>query len=135
MSARVKALCRFEKGGYARRSRGDVRKEMPVAAFPKVKLWFVDERGEAVFGEGLAMLLEAVEKYGSVSAAVDHLGMSYRYALHRISLAEKRLGYGLIRRHRGGAAGGSSELTAKGKELLVKYRNTEKKIERFLRQL
>jgi len=113
---------------------GDYKK-MPITAYPEIKLWFVNEKGEAVFGEGLAILLEAVEKYGSISAASDHLGMSYRYALHRISLAEKRLGYELIRRHRGGAAGGSSELTAKGKKLLVKYRNTEKKIEKFLREL
>ena len=104
---------------------------MPIAIYPEVKLWFVDEKGEAVFGGGLATLLEAVEKYGSISAASDYLGMSYRYALHRISLVEKRLGYKLVRRHRGGAAGGSSELTAKGKELLVKYRNIEKKSRSF----
>jgi molybdate transport repressor ModE-like protein len=67
----------------------------------------------------LAKLLEAVDKYGSIFVASDHLDMSYRYALHRISLAEKRLGYKLIKRHRGGVSGGFSELTAEGKKLLV----------------
>jgi molybdate transport system regulatory protein len=104
---------------------------MPVT-YPKVKLWFVDENGEAVFGEGLAMLLEAVEKCGSLSVASDHLGMSYRYALHRVSLAERRLGFELIRRRRGGVAGGASELTTYGKKMLVKYRKIEKEIEKFL---
>jgi len=108
---------------------------MPIIAYPKVKLWLVNEKGEAVFGDGIATLLEAVEKYKSVSAASEHLGMSYRYALHRISLAEKRVGRELVRRRRGGAAGGLSELTVDGKELLVKYRKTEKEIERFLRKL
>jgi len=108
---------------------------MPVTAYPEIKLWLVNEKGEAIFGEGLATLLEAVEKYGSISVASDHLGMSYRYALHRISLAEKRLGYKLIKRFRGGASGGSSELTGEGKELLLKYRKIEKKIGEFLASL
>jgi molybdate transport system regulatory protein len=77
--------------------------------------------------------LEAVEKHGSVSAASKHLDMSYRYALHRVSLAERRLGCELIMRHRGGAAGGTSELTADGKELIVKYRKIEKEIKKLLR--
>ena len=80
----------------------------------------------------MAKLLEAVDKYGSIFVASNHLGMSYRYALHRISLAEKRLGYKLIKRHRGGVAGGSSELTTEGKKLLVTYRKIEKEMEKFL---
>lgn len=108
---------------------------MPVTAYPEIKLWFVNEKGEAIFGEGLAMLLEAVEKYGSISVASDHLGMSYRYALHRISLAEKRLGYKLVKRFRGGASGGSSELTGEGRELLQEYRRIEKEIAEFLAKL
>lgn len=76
--------------------------------------------------------MEAVDKYGSIFVASDHLDMSYRYALHRISLAEKRLGYKLIKRHRGGVSGGFSELTAEGKKLLVAYRKIEKEIEKFL---
>lgn len=106
---------------------------MATTLYPKVKLWFVDENGEAICGEGLATLLEAVEKHGSVSAASKCLDMSYRYALHRVSLAERRLGRELIMRHRGGVAGGTSELTADGKVLIVKYRKIEKEIEKLLR--
>lgn len=105
---------------------------MTISTHPEVKLWLVNEKGEAVFGEGLALLLEAVEKYGSISVASYHLGMSYRYALHRISLAEKRLGYQLIRRLRGGVMGGSSELTGEGRELLLKFKKIEKELEKFL---
>jgi len=60
--------------------------------------------------------------------------MSYRYALHRISLAEKRLKCKLVIRHRGGVAGGASELTAEGKALLMKYRKVEKDLENFLKR-
>ncbi|MEM3550613.1 MAG: LysR family transcriptional regulator [Candidatus Bathyarchaeia archaeon] len=103
-----------------------------LVIYPKVKLWFVDENGESVFGEGLAMLLEAVEKYGSLSLASDYLGMSYRYALHRVSLAEKRLGFEIVRRRRGGVLGGSSELTPEGKELLLRFKKIERELEKIL---
>lgn len=108
---------------------------MPIITYPKVKLWLVNKNGDAVLGDGLATLLEAVEKYGSVSAASDHLSMSYRYALHRISLAERRVGCELVKRSRGGTAGGFSELIADGKALLAKYRKTERQLEKFLKEL
>jgi molybdate transport system regulatory protein len=106
---------------------------MLVTLYPKVKLWFANENNEAVLGEGLVNLLDAIEKYGSILVASKNLEMSYRYALHRISLAEKRLGFKLVKRHRGGVAGGSSELTVEGKKLLVSYGKMEKSIEKFLK--
>ncbi|MBS7646999.1 MAG: LysR family transcriptional regulator [Candidatus Bathyarchaeia archaeon] len=106
---------------------------MSTALYPKIKLWLVNENDEAVLGEGLARLLEAVEKCGSILEASSNLNMSYRYALHRISLAEKRLGFKIVKRSRGGASGGSSELTSEGKALLVKYEKIEKDITKFLK--
>ncbi|MEM2902066.1 MAG: LysR family transcriptional regulator [Candidatus Bathyarchaeia archaeon] len=106
---------------------------MSMRIYPKAKLWFVNEDGESVLGDGLVTLLEEVEKYRSISKASKKLDMSYRYALHRVSLAERRLRCVLIRRSRGGVAGGTSELTAQGKKLLIKYRNTEREIKKFLR--
>lgn len=104
-----------------------------LAVYPKVKLWLVDKKGEPVFGEGLALLLEAVDKYGSLSSASDHLGMSYRYALHRVSLAEKRLGFNIVKRSRGGVFGGRSELTPEGRELLSRFKEMELQLEKFLK--
>ncbi|MEM2889429.1 MAG: LysR family transcriptional regulator [Candidatus Bathyarchaeia archaeon] len=106
---------------------------MPVTLYPKVKIWFVNENNEAILGEGLVSLLRAIEKYGSILVASKNLGMSYRYALHRISLAEKRLGFKLVKRHRGGIAGGSSELTMEGKRLIVMYVKIAEKVEKFLK--
>ena len=106
---------------------------MSTTLYPKIKLWLVNKNDEAVLGEGLARLLEAVEKYGSILEASLNLKMSYRYALHRISLAEKRLGFKIVERSRGGALGGFSELTSEGKVLLVKYKRIEKDLARFLR--
>ena len=92
----------------------------------RVKLWMVNDAGEAVFGDGLAELIENVDKYHSILETAKHLNMSYRYALHRITLAEKRLGKTLIIRVRGGAkGGGSSEATPYGRKLTEQYRKTQ----------
>ena len=96
----------------------------------------VNENNEAVFGDGLARLLEEIEKHHSVLEAAKNLGMSYRYALHRISLAEERLGESLVTRVRGGAkGGGSSEVTTFGKNLTQQYRNAQAKLGANLEEL
>jgi len=94
------------------------------------KLWMVNEKNEAVFGDGLARLLEQIDCHHSVLEAAKHLGMSYRYALHRITLAEERLDKSLVTRVRGGAkGGGSSEVTPFGKKLVKEFRQTQVKLE------
>jgi molybdate transport system regulatory protein len=71
-------------------------------------------------------LLEEIDAHHSVLGAVKHLGMSYRYALHRLTTAEERLGQPLVTRLRGGAkGGGSSEVTEFGKRLVKRYRNAQ----------
>ncbi len=70
-------------------------------------------------------LLAEIERLGSISAAARELGMSYRYALERITIVEKRLGRQLVDRTRGGKEGGGAKLTAFGIELLVDYRGME----------
>ncbi|MDR1992765.1 MAG: LysR family transcriptional regulator [Nitrososphaerota archaeon] len=86
----------------------------------------VNDKKEAVFGDGLARLLEKIVECHSVLEAAKQLGMSYRYALHRITLAESRLGKALVIRTRGGAkGGGSSEVTVFGKNLVVQFRQTQ----------
>ena len=62
--------------------------------------------------------------------------MSYRYALHRITLAEDRLGQLLVTRTRGGAkGGGSSEVTGFGTDLVVRFRKAEVKLEGVVSEL
>jgi molybdate transport system regulatory protein len=87
----------------------------------------VNEKDEPVFGDGVAKLIEKIDQHHSVLEASKELGMSYRYALHRITLAEERLGQSLVTRSRGGAkGGGSSEVTAFGRDIVKRYRKTQK---------
>jgi molybdate transport system regulatory protein len=102
----------------------------------EIKLWMVNKNREAVFGDGLAELLEEIDRRHSVLEAAKHLEMSYRYALHRLTLAEKRLGESLVTRVRGGAkGGGSSEVTDFGKDLVKRYRNAQLKLGGVLKEL
>lgn len=101
-----------------------------------IKLWMVNEKGEAVFGNGLAELLEEIDRRHSVLEAANQLKMSYRYALHRLTLAEERLGESLVTRVRGGAkGGGSSEVTDFGKDLVKRYRNAQLKLDGVVMKL
>jgi molybdate transport system regulatory protein len=102
----------------------------------QTKLWMVNSKGEAVFGDGIAELIENIDKYHSILEAAKNLNMSYRYALHRITLAEERLGEMLVTRVRGGAkGGGSSEVTPYGRELAQRYRKAQAELKVFLGKL
>ena len=80
-----------------------------------------------MFGDGLAELIEEVDKCHSLLATAKTLRMSYRYALHRITLAEERLGQPLVTRvHGGPKGGGSSEVTVFGRTLAKRYRDAQR---------
>ncbi|HUK84402.1 MAG TPA: hypothetical protein VLU95_00925 [Candidatus Acidoferrum sp.] len=101
-----------------------------------IKLWMVNNKKEAVFGDGLAELLEEINKCHSMLEAAKNLQMSYRYALHRITLAEARLPQPLVNRSRGGAkGGGSSEVTDFGKNLVTRYRNAQVELKVILEKM
>ena len=96
----------------------------------------INEKGESVFGDGLADLLETIDKHHSMLKAAQELDMSYRYALHRITLAEERLGQLLIIRVRGGAkGGGSSEVTDCGRDLVKRYRSAQSELDGILEKM
>jgi molybdate transport system regulatory protein len=93
----------------------------------RTKLWFSRD-GLLVFGEGLARLLRGIETLGSLSAAAKAEGISYRHAWGDIKRAEERLGFPLIESSHGGAEGGGSTLTRKGKLLMTGYEEFKRRV-------
>ena len=84
---------------------------------------------EKVFlDEKMAMLLALVEETKSVRAASRRMQISYSTCWNRIRTLEEQLQYPLIERTQGGAVGGSSVLTQRGKLLLEKYTQYSKAI-------
>jgi len=97
--------------------------------FLRYKLWLSAVSGEGIIGESKYLLLRKIEELGSLKAAAEYLGVSYRKAWGDIKQAEELLGYDLTEKHRGGVGGGKSDLTQRAKNLLEAYDALHKKMD------
>ena len=88
---------------------------------PRLKLWIESDDGGVGLSEWRVALLEAVAEHGSLVAAARALGVPHRTAWQRIQEMEACLGTHLVDTTSGGASGGSSQLTASGRELVERY--------------
>ena len=89
-------------------------------------IWtWLEKDHQPVLGEGKALILEAIEKTGSISAAAKMLGMSYRYVWRKLAKIEEVLGQPVVMTRRSGVRGGEAELTHAGKTLLSEYKKSE----------
>lgn len=106
--------------------------EFLTAGRPSVrtKVWF-EVGGRRTFGPGLAHLLDGVQNSGSLRAAAEAAGMSYRHAWDLIHAAEDRFGKSLLEGHSGGTGGGGSELTSAGEAMLRIFRRLNQQVARF----
>jgi molybdate transport repressor ModE-like protein len=82
-----------------------------TALKPRVKVWLETAGGNYAFGFGIAEILQAVEKAGSIKHAATDLGKSYRYVWGRLKEAEKALGEKLVQTQVGGKGHQRSSLT------------------------
>ena len=78
-------------------------------------------REKPFFDEKTAMLLSLVDETGSVRRACERMQISYSGGWNIIRALESQLRFPLLERSQGGASGGESRLTERGKRLLVCY--------------
>jgi len=91
--------------------------------FLNYDLWLETiSKNRVLDGEGFALLLE-IEKTGSLTASARNLGMSYRKAWGKLRYVEQILGFHLVDKRRGGAAGGRTNLSSEGRLLVRAYNN------------
>ncbi len=95
------------------------------------KIW-IEQDGNVAFAEGRRMLLESVERLGSLNAAAKELGMSYRAAWGKIKATEKALGLKLLDVTTGGKGGGGAKLTNDARKLVSSYNNYVKKMSKIV---
>ena len=88
------------------------------------KIW-LEVNGEPVFSRGRAVLLRAIDRYGSINRAAAETGISYRRAWGYIKAMEKRLGMDLVRTKTGGVGGGGTMLTDEARCFLLMYEELE----------
>ncbi len=79
-------------------------------------------REKPFFDEKTAMLLELVDETSSVRTACQRMQISYSGGWNIIRALESQLRFPLLERSQGGANGGESRLTEKGRQLLDRYR-------------
>ena len=76
---------------------------------------------EKAFGPGMVVLLEEVERTGSLQRAARSMNMAYSKAWKMLKVAEKEWGFALTDRETGGKDGGGSTLTPQAKALMKAY--------------
>ncbi len=86
------------------------------------KIWIEDDSGKVVFGLGRLIMLESIDRCGSLNAAAKELKMSYRGLWGKIKTTEESIGRPLLKKKAGGAAGGGSELTSLAISLIEEFR-------------
>ncbi|WP_245604059.1 molybdenum-dependent transcriptional regulator [Geoglobus ahangari] len=96
---------------------------------PKLRVW-LEKDGMHILGKGGAEILEAIDRYRSISAASRHLGMSYRYVWGYIKRMEEATGRKIVEARKGGKGGGEARLTEFGKELLREFERMSEFLER-----
>ena len=78
-------------------------------------------REKVFFDSRTAMLLQLVDETHSVRMACQRMQLSYSSGWNTIRTLESQLHYSLVERSQGGAGGGKSRLTERGKALLSSY--------------
>ena len=87
---------------------------------PRVKVWLEAEGGYG-FGSGMIEILQAVDRAGSIKAAADALGRSYRHVWDRIKDAERAVGCPLVATQVGGQGAHRSDLTDAARRLVADF--------------
>lgn len=95
-----------------------------VKRHPGLSLRVILRRGIA-FGPGKAQLLEHIRDTGSIAAAGRRMKMSYTRAWGLVDAMNREFGTPLVHSAKGGAERGGAVLTARGKEVLKRYRRME----------
>lgn len=93
----------------------------------RLHMWLETKDG-VFFGIGRVQLLEFIERTGSLKAAAERMGMSYRAAWGKIKASEKIIGFKLIEKVGGNRSG--HRLTEFGRLLTENFRDWYEEVER-----
>lgn len=93
------------------------------------KIWLSTNDGINLLGDGKWKILKAIEEHGSLKAATDSLGITYRRTWGDLKKIEELLGFTLLEKERGGKDGGKTNLTKKGKILVIAFDEFHEKVD------
>ena len=94
----------------------------------RTSIWIEDDQGKVVYGLGRQRILKAIRDSGSMTAAAERLGISYRGLWARLRHSERRLGFPLIDAKPGRGKARGTRLTPEAIKLLERYERMISKI-------
>lgn len=89
-----------------------------------LRVW-IEREGKALLGPGRLELLEAIDRWRSISAAARELGMSYRRAWLLVQSVNEASGQPMVEAAVGGLEGGGARLTERGRRASEIFRNLQ----------
>jgi molybdate transport system regulatory protein len=95
----------------------------------------VDTEFGAFLGDTRIRLLEAIERYGSISQAAKAVPLSYKAAWDAVDAMNNVAEETLVQRSVGGRHGGGTQLTDYGRRLVAMYRAVEQEYQDTLERL
>jgi molybdate transport system regulatory protein len=95
------------------------------------RIW-LEKDGELYMGGGREMLLERIDKMGSIAAAARSMKLGYRNAWLWVEAANRLAPSPLVEKVTGGPGGGHARLTDEGRRAVAQYKRLRSKLERFL---
>jgi molybdate transport system regulatory protein len=98
------------------------------------RIW-LEKDGELYMGWGRAMLLERIDKLGSIAAAARSMKLGYRNAWLWIESANRLAPSPLVEKTTGGSGGGYARLTSEGRRAVREYKALRARFEDFIGQV
>ncbi len=92
-----------------------------------LRAW-VERDGRVILGKGRLGLLEAIDRWRSISAAARQIGMSYRRAWLLVQGINEAAGEPLVEAATGGRRGGGAALTPRGRAAVAVFRELQEQL-------
>ena len=99
----------------------------------KGRVW-LEKDNELYLGRGRAMLLERIDRLGSIAAAARSMRLGYRNAWLWIESMNRLAPFPLVKKNTGGAGGGHARLTEEGRKAIKEYQELYAGFQDFLKK-
>ncbi|HVX14674.1 MAG TPA: molybdate ABC transporter substrate-binding protein [Pirellulales bacterium] len=100
----------------------------------RFRVW-AERDGKPLLGPGRLELLEAIERWRSISAAARQIGMSYRRAWLLVQSVNEAAGRPLVESAVGGSHGGGAHLTELGRQAVALFRQVQQEMQTAAEQI
>jgi len=98
------------------------------------KIWMSDKEENGILGDGKWQILKLINEKGSMKAACDELGYTYRRTWGNLKKIEQFFGFPLLKKQRGGSDGGRTLLTPQGKKLVQAFDNFHASVDQVIQE-